>query len=174
MHLIRVFVIGYLEHCVPSLHLFDRISYLALRLAPRLIVLGFAGYYSLGVAYEKGIMAAIDRVAIRILRHYVGYAGLGAIMPTFQWYAAWSVRALAAIGAGILYDLIERIILSIVAALRGQPRDADENKAPPLHPAPIDRKEAHHLPKGFALLNEAPKDRSPLRNAPKNRSKLLA
>ncbi len=113
-------MLGYLELYVPALNLFDRISHFALRWTPRLIVMGFVGYYSLGVAYEKGIMAAIDRVAIRILRHYVGYAGLGALMPTFQWYAAWSVRALAVIGAGLLYDLIERIILYIVTILRGR------------------------------------------------------
>jgi hypothetical protein len=81
-----------------------------LKWTPRTIVAGFAGYYSLGVAYEMGVMAAIDRIAIRILRHFMGYAGIGAFMPTFQWYSAWSVRIVSALGAGLLYDLTERII----------------------------------------------------------------
>ena len=83
----------------------------ALRWTPRAIIAGIAGYYSLGVAYEKGVMAAIDRVAIRVFHHFFGYAGIGAFMPTFQWYAAWSVRIFSALAAGLLYDVAERIII---------------------------------------------------------------
>jgi hypothetical protein len=75
---------------------------------PPLIVGGFAGYYSLGFAYEKGVMAEIDRIAIRILRHKVGYVGLGVVMPTFQWYTAWGVRVTAAaIAAGVCTGVIK-------------------------------------------------------------------
>lgn len=61
---------------------------------PRVIVAAIAGYYSLGIAYEMGIMAAIDQVAISVLKDSVGYAGLGAVMPTFQWYSAWGYEQL--------------------------------------------------------------------------------
>src|SRR6202030_3659505 len=83
-----------------------KVFYFALKWTPRTIIAGFAGYYSLGVAYERGIMAAIDRIAIRILYHFVGYAGIGALMPTIQWYAAWGVRIAAAFTTTLLYDLI--------------------------------------------------------------------
>lgn len=82
-----------------------------LRWTPRTIIAGFAGYYSLGMAYDRGLMAAIDRVAIQVFRHFLGYAGMGAIMPTFQWYSAWGVRIVAALAAGLLYDLTERMVL---------------------------------------------------------------
>lgn len=87
-----------------------------LKWTPRTIIGGFAGYYSLGMAYDYGIMSAIDRLAIRILRHSVGYAGIGALMPTIQWYAAWGVRMTAALVATIIYDLIERIIRYVFSA----------------------------------------------------------
>lgn len=81
----------------------------ALKWTPRAIVAGLAGYYCLGAAYDMGVMAAIDRIAIRILRPSLGYMGMAAFMPTFQWYSAWGVRVLSAISAGLLYDLLERI-----------------------------------------------------------------
>jgi hypothetical protein len=83
------------------------------RWTPRAGVAFYAGYYSLGFAYEKGVMAAIDRIAIPILLRAFGYAGIGAFMPTFQWYSALSVRLVAALAAGILYDLAERIVLFV-------------------------------------------------------------
>ena len=85
---------------------------------PRILVAGVAGYYGLGVAYEVGIMAAIDRVAISILRDSVGYAGIGAAMPTFQWYSAWAVRSVAAAGAGLIYDLLERLTIFVFKQLQ--------------------------------------------------------
>ncbi len=78
---------------------------------PRVLVAAIAGYYSLGIAYEWGIMASIDKIAIPILKNSVGYAGIGAVMPTFQWYSAWGVRTVSAFGAGLLYDVGERIVL---------------------------------------------------------------
>ena len=80
---------------------------------PRVLVAAFAGYYSLGVAYDMGIMASIDSIAIPILRDSVGYAGLGAAMPSFQWYSAWAVRTVAAAGAGLVYDLVERLVVYV-------------------------------------------------------------
>ncbi len=76
---------------------------------PRAIVMLTAGYYGLGIAYELGLMAAIDQVAMQILKHLFGYVGIGAMMPTVQWYSAWGVRIALAIAAGLLYDLAERL-----------------------------------------------------------------
>ena len=75
---------------------------------PRAIAVGIGGYYGLGVAYEMGMMAAADRIAIRVIRHFVGYMGVGALMPTFPAYASWSVRITLGIATGILYDLSAR------------------------------------------------------------------
>lgn len=97
------------------------------RWAPRAIVAGFVGYYSLGFAYERGVMAAIDRVAIPILLQTLGYAGIGAFMPTFQWYSALTVRLIAALAAGILYDLAERVVLFIYRSCFPSPK-AQETK----------------------------------------------
>jgi hypothetical protein len=77
-----------------------------LKWGPRTIVVCFVGYYSLGLAYYWGVMALIDKVAISLLLPSVGYAGLGAIMPIVQWYAAWGVRIIAGIGAGFIYEAI--------------------------------------------------------------------
>lgn len=81
-----------------------------LKWGPRTIVAGLAGYTSLGFAYDIGLMAAIDRVAIKVFKHFAGYTGIGAFMPVFQWYAAWTIRALSAIIAGVLYDLVEKVV----------------------------------------------------------------
>lgn len=86
---------------------------------PRVIVAAVAGYYSLGIAYATGLMASIDSVAIPILVDSVGYAGLGAVMPTFQWYSAWTVRTIAALGAGIIYDVVERLAFFIYSKVQG-------------------------------------------------------
>lgn len=82
-----------------------RASEFLLTWTPRLIFAAVAGYYSLGIAYDVGLMAAVDRVAIDILKNIVGYAGIGAVMPTFQWYAAWGVRVTAAAGGAAIWDL---------------------------------------------------------------------
>jgi hypothetical protein len=91
----------------------NKIGNFLFTLTPRLIVAAIAGYYSLGVAYEMGMMASIDRVAIIVLKDLVGYAGIGAAMPTFQWYSAWAVRVVAAAGAGLLYDIFERSTICV-------------------------------------------------------------
>ncbi|GAB4190078.1 MAG: hypothetical protein Tsb0015_11020 [Simkaniaceae bacterium] len=91
----------------------DKIKNFVITWGPRAIFAVIAGYYSLGVAYDIGLMAAIDRVAIDVLKHYIGYAGLGAAMPTFQWYSAWAVRISAAAAGGLLYDVLERISLYV-------------------------------------------------------------
>ncbi|HSX11182.1 MAG TPA: hypothetical protein VLF94_05660 [Chlamydiales bacterium] len=75
---------------------------------PRAIVVLIGGYYGLGIAYSCGLMALIDKIAMAIFGHVMGYAGIGAFMPTFQWYSAWSVRVAIAVVAGLIYDLIER------------------------------------------------------------------
>lgn len=122
----------------PTSHTYSHDFFLfALRWTPRALIAGVAGYYSLGVAYDKGVMAAIDRVAIRAFRHFWGYAGIGAFMPTFQWYSAWGVRIISALAAGILYDLAERIVLAACRAIKycifGEPEE------PKLIPAPLNK-----------------------------------
>ncbi len=120
---------------------FGDLSRLIIHWTPRTCVAGAAGFYSLGIAYEKGLMAAIDRIAIQVLRHHVGYMGLGAIMPTFQWYSAWGVRLTAALLAGLAYDVTERIALYIIRNFIAP------NNPPPFTPLPerpalsIERKE---------------------------------
>jgi hypothetical protein len=112
-----------LGHHTP--HIYDNNNFLnfILKWTPRTIVAGLAGYYSLGLAYDQGLMASIDRIAIRILRHFMGYVGIGGFMPTFQWYSAWGLRMLAAIGAGLLYDLAERIICASYQIFFRRPRE---------------------------------------------------
>lgn len=93
----------------PSMHsYFNQPVTFILRWPPRVIVMSAAGFYSLGYAYEIGLMARIDREAIKILIPRVGYIGLGASMPVVQKYSAWTIRALSALLAGIVYDVSER------------------------------------------------------------------
>ena len=75
---------------------------------PRAIAVAVGGYYGLGIAYELGLMAMIDRIAIQIIKHFFGYAGIGALMPTVQWYSAWAARIAIGLATGLLYDLAER------------------------------------------------------------------
>lgn len=127
----------------PSLN-YDNLAYFTVKWTPRLVVGGLAGFYSLGVAYDVGIMAAIDRVAIKILKHHVGYMGLGAMMPTVQWYAAWGVRMTAAIGAALLYDFLERIVKVVLAYFRPPEPEKPLQVAPEtrvLQPTPIQREQ---------------------------------
>lgn len=124
---------------------FSEWFHFALKWTPRAIVAGLSGYYCLGVAYDMGIMAAIDRLAIRILRPSLGYMGIAAFMPTFQWYAAWGIRTIVAIGAGLLYDLVERILRTVFNRYFQPKEDVALHPAPlhrppiPLSPAPLHR-----------------------------------
>ncbi len=86
----------------------EQMSDFFIKWTPRVIAVGIGGYYGLGIAYELGIMALIDKVAIQIIGHFFGYAGIGALMPTVQWYSAWGVRIVIGLGAGFLYDLAEK------------------------------------------------------------------
>lgn len=88
---------------------------------PRALAAGIGGYYSLGLAYEYGVMASIDQVAIMIIKEWTGTVGIGAMMPTFQWYSAMGVRLVAAAMCGVIYDLIERICLYIYSACFSEP-----------------------------------------------------
>ena len=93
------------------------VSSFLIKWTPRAIAVAIGGYYGLGIAYEWGLMALIDRVAILVIKHYFGYAGLGALMPTAQWYSAWAVRVVVGLTAGLLYDLIERCALYLSARI---------------------------------------------------------
>lgn len=127
----------------------------AVKWGPRAIVAGLAGYYCLGVAYESGLMAAIDRIAMRILRPSLGYMGMAAFMPTFQWYSAWGVRVVAAIGAGFLYDLIERIFNAIYQKFISDPNEVPLTP-PPIHrpPSSLSPASLHRSP--YSNLSPAP------------------
>lgn len=78
---------------------------------PRIVVAAIVGYYSLGVAYEIGLMHRIDLIAMAIFKHFFGRVGIGAFMPVFQPYAAYGVRCTAALGATLLYDRSEKFAL---------------------------------------------------------------
>lgn len=73
---------------------------------------GFCGFYSLGFCYEYGVMAKIDAIAISVILPSIGYAGLGAFMPGFQWYSAWAVRVVAGLLGALIYDLTERACMA--------------------------------------------------------------
>lgn len=114
---------------------FGDLSRQVIHWTPRTCAAGAAGFYSLGIAYEKGLMAAIDRIAIQLLRYHVGYMGLGAIMPTFQWYSAWGVRLSAALLAGLAYDITERIVLYTIRNFIDPSHSLPaERRAPPPFP----------------------------------------
>ena len=83
---------------------------------PRAAAALIGGYYGLGIAYDLGLMALIDKVAIQILKHWVGYAGVGALMPTVQWYSAWSVRIVLGVGAELIYDLFEKATILFLSS----------------------------------------------------------
>jgi hypothetical protein len=88
---------------------------------PRAIAATVGGYYGLGIAYELGFMALIDQVAIQILKNIFGYAGIGALMPTVQWYAAWAAQLTIALGCGLLYDLTEKCAKYVHEQMTHQP-----------------------------------------------------
>ena len=89
---------------------------------PRALAVAIGGYYGLGIAYELGLMALIDRVALRAVKHFFGYTGIGALMPTVQWYAAWGARIAIGVGTGLLYDLAEKCVKWTCARLIPRPR----------------------------------------------------
>lgn len=80
---------------------------------PTAVITCVAGYYGLGIAYDLGVMARIDQIAIPILKNWFGYAGLGAIMPTFQWYAAWAVRLCCGAIAGFICKVMQMALVYI-------------------------------------------------------------
>jgi len=75
---------------------------------PRAAFALVGGVYGLGIAYETGLMALIDRVAIYVIKRFFGYVGVGALMPTIQWHAAWLARSTIGGCAAFTYDLTER------------------------------------------------------------------
>jgi len=95
--------------------IFQGVSSFALKWTPRIIAVGIGGYYGLGLAYELGIMATIDKIAIVIFKSIVGRAGIGVFMPTFQWYSAVFIRGAAAICSGIIYEISNRIFIRCLA-----------------------------------------------------------
>jgi|GEM_PF-4099523 len=88
----------------------DKVRHFLLTWTPRAIVVGFGAYYGLGIAYATGLMAAIDKIAIVILKNSVGYAGIGALMPTVQWYTNLGARIAIGAGAAVTYDLTFKTI----------------------------------------------------------------
>jgi hypothetical protein len=102
----------------------------AIKWTPRVIVAGFAGYYSLGYAYEMGFMHQIDLLAIAVIKRQAGgRVAIGALMPIFQPYAAWGVRLVAAGVASLTYSLVEYTVLRIYLAI--YPKSGDVLPSPP-------------------------------------------
>lgn len=88
----------------------EKVTSFMIKWTPRAIVVLVGGYYGLGIAYEFGLMASVDKVSIYALKYFFGYAGIGAFMPTAQWYSAIAVRCTIGFSAGIVYDLTERCV----------------------------------------------------------------
>jgi hypothetical protein len=104
----------------PSFHFnTEETKQILFKWTPRAIVIGVGAYYGLGIAYEIGLMAAIDKIAIGILKKSVGYAGIGALMPTVQWYSSLAVRFGMAAVASLSYDLSLRTASFIRYIARG-------------------------------------------------------
>ena len=84
----------------------------ATKWGPRLVVVTLGAYYGLGIAYELGIMAKIDQIAIRYIKSFFG-GGLtaslwvGLLMPGVQSYSAIGVRIAVGFSAGFCYDRLE-------------------------------------------------------------------
>lgn len=85
----------------------EEIVTFALKWTPRAIAVAIGGYYGLGMAYEFGLLALVDQLAIQAIKHLAGYAGVGALMPTVQWYSAWGLRIVLGLVTGLVYDFIE-------------------------------------------------------------------
>lgn len=86
----------------------EKVTTCVVKWAPRAIAVAIGGYYGLGIAYDMGLMALIDQVAIQAIKHVLGYAGIGAMMPTVQWYSAWGGHIAFGIVTGVMYDLTEK------------------------------------------------------------------
>lgn len=95
---------------------------------PRALVGGIAAYQILGYAYAWGWMAEIDKIAIKILLHTVGHAGLGAAMPVFQWYAAKGVQLAAGLTAILIYDQIEKVVSYTIKYFKSKLPEKTEEK----------------------------------------------
>ena len=81
--------------------------------APRLIAATVFGYYGLGYAYEFGLMHRIDLIAMAVLKHFSGRAGMGTFMPIFQPYAAYGVRITSGFCGACMIDLFEKLVVSV-------------------------------------------------------------
>jgi len=74
-------------------------------------VVGFVGgYYALGLAYDRGLMAEIEKISRRILKPKVGILGLGVAMARVQWYAACVIQVTASIICMALFRLAVKIL----------------------------------------------------------------
>lgn len=117
LQVVSVYVFTFLEIWLAkkprnNLQFFTMISdtkNLLVKWTPRTIASLLGGYYGLGVAYDLGLMALIDQIAIRFIKHFFGYGGIGALMPTVQWYSAWGVRLVLGITSAISYDCLARM-----------------------------------------------------------------
>lgn len=100
-------------------HSKDQIIPFFIKWTPRALAMTAGGYYGLGIAYEWGFLALIDQVAIRILKGLFGYVGVGAMMPTVQWYSAWAVRVIFGLTCGVVYDSIEKCVGFCTSKIKG-------------------------------------------------------
>ncbi len=67
-------------------------------------------------------MTQISNIAIPIIRAQVGIFGLGAVMPYFQWYAAWGVRIASAFTFTALFHLIQKVVIYVAGFITNHHR----------------------------------------------------
>lgn len=102
----------------------EKITDFLITWTPRAIAAAVGGYYGLGIAHELGLMAMIDQIAIQVIKHFFSYAGIGALMPTVQWYSAWAVRIVIGLATGFLYDLAEKCAKYCYFRITNQPEQS--------------------------------------------------
>jgi hypothetical protein len=95
----------------------NRPAQFLIKWTPRIICVTVGAYYGLGLAYEFGAMAIADKAAMYALKQFGGTLAIGIFMPTFQWYAAVSVRIVVGAACGIMYDLVERVALYVYSRM---------------------------------------------------------
>jgi hypothetical protein len=102
----------------------EQMTAFIMKWTPRAAVTLVSGYYGLGIAYEMGWMASVDKVSIQALKCFFGYAGVGAFMPLAQWYSAMAVRVAIGLSAGLVYDVTEKCAIWVYSKWKKPPEDS--------------------------------------------------
>jgi len=129
-------------HAEAEAFISKRAKGLILKWGPRTVSALIGGYYGLGIAYDLGIMAAIDKIAILILKRFVGYVGIGVFMPTIQWYSACAVRTLSALSTSLLYNTAENTTIYVVKRFKTRHKNSHRRVPAPSNTPVFFRKTA--------------------------------